>query len=235
MKKSLGTFVAIVSLIAAIGLTSSCKKTNPPVTCLSSVPDTAYVGQELLFVSCTKDAGSILWNFGDGRTAITDTARHTYSQPGTYSCSLTSSNVVGGSKYFTVVVFRPVNTWTFQGVTDSSTSATAVNDTIQTTNFSSSNTANISNLLFAFSAVPTADGTYQVVNAQFSTPGANQVAVYVSTPSGRNYGSTGNDNATATVTIKGGKVNIVLPSAMMVNVSNPNDSASLSATVTQTH
>lgn len=235
MKKSLGTCIAIISMIAAIGLTSSCKKTNPPVTCLSTVPDTAYVGQEVLFVSCTKDAGSILWNFGDGHTAITDTARHTYTQPGIYSCSLTSSNVVGASKYFTVVVLRPVNTWTFQGVTDSSTTATAVNDTIQTTNFSSGNTANISNLLFAFSALPTTDGTYQVVNAQFATPGANQVAVYVSTPSGRNYGSTGNDNASANITIRGGKVNIVLPAAMMVNVSNPNDSASLSASVLQTH
>jgi hypothetical protein len=60
------------------------------------------------------------------------------------------------------------------------------------------------------------------------------MAIYLTTPNSLNYGSTGHDNATATVTIVGGEVLISLPSAMMVNTSNPADSAALSAMIRQT-
>jgi hypothetical protein len=107
-------------------------------------------------------------------------------------------------------------------------------DTLQTSNFSSANLNNASNVVFVFSSLPTTSGSYQLVNDQFATPGAMQMAVYLTTPSGRNYGSTGSGNSSATVTVNGGKVKVSFPAVEMVNLANPADSASLSATVVQT-
>ena len=133
------------------------------------------------------------------------------------------------------MVLRPLSMWTFQGITDTAYYAAAVGgDTIQTSNFSATNISNVSNIVLIFSALPTANGSYQVINDQFSTPTATQIAVYVTTPSGRNYGSTGRDNSSATVTLIGGKVKVSLPSVMMVNLAVPSDSSALSAIVTQT-
>lgn len=234
MKKQLTTFVVFAGIIAALSFTTGCKKTPAPTTCFNSIPDTAVVGQQITFTSCTNGASSFYWLFGDGGYATTATATHTYTAPGIYNGGLTTSNGTGDTKSFKIVVLRPYNIWTFQGITDTAFSAAVVGDTLQASNFSATNLSNISNIILVFSSIPTTGGSYQVVNDQFSTPNASQIAVFVTTPSGRNYGSTGRDGSSAVVTVNGGKIKVSLPSVMMVNVAVPSDSAALSATITQT-
>jgi len=216
---------------------NSCTKSESvPTTCFDTIPDSAYVGQQLIFRSCTKNAGSFYWTFGDGTNAIADSVTHIYTAPGTYHGGLATGNGgTGNTKPFTIVVTRPLSTWSFRGVTDTASYAQGVSDTIQASNFSSANLNNVSNIVFAFSALPAIGGNYQVINAQFGgTPSSSQLAIYLTTPSGRDYGSTGNDHVTASVTVVGGKVHISIPAVEMVNVAVPSDSASLSATVIQT-
>jgi PKD repeat protein len=234
MKKHFAPLILLASFITLICV-GGCKKAAAPNTCFDAIPDSAYVGQSLTFTSCTQGATSYYWVFGDGGYAITGTATHTYTAPGSYIGSLDASNGTGSRKSFTIVVSRPVNVWAFQGVTDSSDYSQGVSDTIETTNFSSTNSSHPSNLLFVFSALPTASGSYAVINDQFGgTPSATQVAIFLTTASGRNYGSTGGDHVAATITVTGGKVRISIPAVEMVNVALPTDSASLSAIVTQT-
>lgn len=237
MKKIITSYIALVFIGFSIFFSSACRKSSsPPTACFNSIPDSAYVGQQLLFSSCTKGATSFYWTFGDGTNAITDTATHIYTAPGIYRGGLSTGNGINGTTdSFIIVVTRPLSIWTFQGASDTASFALGKSDTIQATNFSSTNLTNVSNIVFAFSALPTAAGTYQVINAQFGgTPSATQVAVYLTTPSGRDYGSTGNDHVNASVTVIGGKVHISIPAVEMVNVAVPSDSASLSATVIQT-
>ena len=235
MKKSICSILSAFCVLIPVIYMTSCSKTSPPNTCVGSVPDTAYVGQLLNFTSCTNGANSYLWNFGDGGIASTASASHTYTAPGTYQCSLTTSNGQGNTKNFTIIVLRATNLWRFQGATDTSAFATLVGDTIQTTTFSSGNLMSYSNLLFAFSSAPIDSGTYDIINDQFGTPAAHQVAIYLTTPSGNKYGSTGNDHATARVTIYGGKAMISVSSAMMANFTTPSDSSVLSAAIRQTN
>ena len=233
MKRYFSSLI-VISVIITICFTAGCKKTPAPAACFNAVPDSAWVGQSLTFTSCTQGASSYYWVFGDDGYATTATATHIYTAPGIYHGGLTASNGTGDTKSFVITVSRPTELWTFQGVTDTAYYAIGTNDTIVATNFTSTN-INASNILFVFSALPTANGSYHVINDQFGgTPSATQVAVYVSTPSGKNYGSTGNDNASATVTVVGGKVHISIPAVEMVNVALPSDSASLSASVIQT-
>jgi len=234
MKRSLASIVLLASVFVILSLSSGCTKVSAPVTCYNAIPDTAYVGQMITFSSCTNGASSYYWNFGDGGFATTATATHIYTTPGIDSGTFYTADGPGSHKNFVIHVLRPTNIWTFKGTTDTSLYAMAVNDTLEATNFSSTNVSNISNIIFSFSALPTSNGTYQVVNDLFTPPAANQVAIYLTTPNSVNYGSTGHDNATASVTIVGGKVLISLSSAMMVNTTNPSDSASLSAMIRQT-
>jgi hypothetical protein len=234
MKKYVSSLVPLIAVLIAICFTG-CQKVLPPVPCYNAIPDTVYVGQSINFSSCTTGASAYYWNFGDGGFATTASATHIYTQPGRDTGIFYASDGPGAHKTFTIVIVRPVNTWTFKGATDTSLYAAASSgDTIEVTNFTSTNFTNVSDLTFAFAAIPATAGSYQVVNDLSTPPGANQVAIYLTTPHSGNYGSTGRDNATATISIVGGKVLISLPSAMMVNVSNPNDSAALYATIRQT-
>jgi len=235
MRKIFASSIVLV-LFVVLCTTVGCKKTAAPTTCFGTVPDTAYVGETISFTSCTQGASSYYWVFGDDGYATTANATHIYTTPGIYHGGLTASNGTGDTKSFTIVVLRPVNVWTFQGATDSSAYAQGIGgDTIEATNFTNTNINNVSNIVFVFSALPTANGTYQVINDQFGgRPSSSQVAVFLTTPSGRNYGSTGNDHVSATVTVTGGKVSVSIPAVEMVNVALPSDSASLSAIITQT-
>lgn len=237
MKKVLTLSTALIFIGLTMFLASACKKSSaPPTACVNTLPDSAYVGQQLIFTSCTKGASSYYWTFGDGTNSNADSVAHIYTAPGTYHGGLATGNGGSGTtKSFTVVVTRPLSIWTFQGITDTTLYALGTSDTIQTSNFSSTNLTNISNILFVFSALPTTSGSYQVINDQFGgTPSSTQLAIYITTPSGKNYGSTGNDHVSAAVNVVGGKVYISIPAVEMVNVSQPSDSASLSATIIQT-
>lgn len=234
MKRSLASFILFASVLTVLSLSSGCSKVSAPVTCFNTIPDTTYVGQRVDFSSCTTGANSYYWNFGDGGFATTATASHIYTNPGIDTGTFYTADGPGSHKTFVIHVLRPYNIWTFKGASDTSQNAQAVNDTIQATNFTATNLTNVSAITFAFSALPTVNGSYQIVNDLFTPPAANQIAIYLTTPSGANYGSTGHDNATANITVTGGKILISLPSAMMVNTTNPADSAVLSATIRQT-
>lgn len=221
-------------LLAGFCWLTACKKTAAPAACISALPDSAFVGQRISFRSCTAGALNWYWAFGDGAYATTDSATHIYTQPGTYHGSLSASNGTGNTLPFTIVVSRPLNLWTFRGITDSSYYAlTSGGDTLETSTFSAAHPSSYSNLIFVFSSLPRSAGQYQVVNDAFSVPGPMQVAIYLSTADGRYYGSTGNDLASVQVRVNAGMVSASLPAAMMVNLDNPTDSSSLSAVLTQ--
>jgi hypothetical protein len=79
---------------------------------------------------------------------------------------------------------------------------------------------------FSFYALPTANGTYRVVNSQF--PGPNEVQVTVTDTASHFYYSTGTDNVNATVTMVKGYAGISLPKTWMISAT---DSAQVSARI----
>ena len=122
------------------------------------------------------------------------------------------------------------NGWSFKGNTYytfiskfSGDTLKAVNDTLDA----------YSTLSFIFPAVPTANGTYRVINHN-SIPAANQVTISYSTlgfPS--TFNSIGNDSVNATVTVASGKVTITVPNVNLLSSTTAIDTSVLSATVTQ--
>lgn len=91
--------------------------------------------------------------------------------------------------------------------------------------------SNACSFSFAGSATPTA-GTYKVVSV---APGTGEVMVTV-TKSGTNvYTASTVANTSATVTVNGGKITVVLPNTTVVNALTGTDSLTLSANLTQTN
>jgi len=97
----------------------------------------------------------------------------------------------------------------------------------------SSPTAN--SCIISFSALPTAGGTFKVVGfGVTSTIGANELAVNASTYSPvSSYVSSGYDNVSATVTVTGGKIKVVLPSIWMRASGSTTDSVQLTGTIVE--
>ena len=86
--------------------------------CIGVIPDTVNVMQGVDFVSCTKNANTYQWDFGDGNSAAADSVYHTYTTPGTYHGSLTTSNGQSSTKDFTIVVINnPAGYFTAGGIT----------------------------------------------------------------------------------------------------------------------
>ncbi|MDX2135361.1 MAG: PKD domain-containing protein [Saprospiraceae bacterium] len=67
------------------------------------------------FTNGSQNAGSYLWNFGDGKTSTEANPTHTYALPGTYTVSLTATNECGAStlEQMVQVIFVGTNeaTW----------------------------------------------------------------------------------------------------------------------------
>ncbi len=62
---------------------------SPPVSAaICSFTSSAYTGESVSFTSCSQNAVSLNWNFGDGGTANGASAVHTYSAAGTYTVRL---------------------------------------------------------------------------------------------------------------------------------------------------
>lgn len=70
---------AALMLIAGTG----CKK-KKPTACIDA-PKWVEVDQGFTFNSCSEDADSYEWNFGDGSNATTQNPGHTYDEIGTYT------------------------------------------------------------------------------------------------------------------------------------------------------
>lgn len=108
MKKTLPlvSFVLIISMIF-----SSCKKedSNAPTACFE-VPNEILAGTPTSFnSSCSENAISFSWDFGDGTTSTETHPGHTYAAGGSYTVSLMVIGVDGGSDETaaTVTVMAP--------------------------------------------------------------------------------------------------------------------------------
>jgi hypothetical protein len=65
----------------------------------ASVPGTATVGQAIVVGAVATDRSPVTyaWTFGDGGTADTQVAQHTYSAPGTYTVSVIAADAAGNA------------------------------------------------------------------------------------------------------------------------------------------
>lgn len=104
----------LLTFIGSLILASGCKKDQDPtqkepVPCFSAIPDSVVVDSMLTFnANCSEGAVSYLWDFGDGETATTPIATHSYYYPSTYTVILTVTNAKGQkSKSQTVTAYVP--------------------------------------------------------------------------------------------------------------------------------
>ena len=83
-------FKKLITIFGAAILMSSCTKT--PEACFSvDKGKTAKVNEEIQYdASCSKDADTYSWDFGDGTTASGSPAKHKYPNTGTYTVVLTA-------------------------------------------------------------------------------------------------------------------------------------------------
>ncbi|MEI6817176.1 MAG: PKD domain-containing protein [Bacteroidota bacterium] len=84
MKRKINT---TIGLVVALFIITSCTKT--PTACCD-VPSTGTKGQAISFnSSCSTDASTYEWDFGDGSTKSTEAnPSHTYATAGTFTVSL---------------------------------------------------------------------------------------------------------------------------------------------------
>ncbi len=91
MKKSI---YKIIFGVFSIGLFmfTSCKRTPSP--CFSADKGgVAKVNEEVQFdASCSKNASTYTWDFGDGTSITGNPAKHKYPNQGTYIVKLTEKN-----------------------------------------------------------------------------------------------------------------------------------------------
>lgn len=97
MKKH--TLVAFVALTLGLVTVTGCKKEEKTTTaCISTTASTFNTGQAVAFSSCSKEAASFLWTFGDGSTASAlENPTHTYTESGTYNVSLATTGTSGNA------------------------------------------------------------------------------------------------------------------------------------------
>ena len=120
------------------------------------------------------------------------------------------------------------NTWTFKGVKYSSATVTA-----KATAHSISAADGDHQFMVSFlSKLPATSGKYKIVF--FAPESEDEVGIYVIDTPGNPYVSTGNDNATADITVSAdGKLSVSVPEVWVSNVGKA-DSAKVSGTITET-
>ncbi len=86
------TNISIIVLIGIANLLTFC--TKPPVPCFATDKgQTSRVNEEVQFdATCTTEATSYSWNYGDGNSGTGITSKHKYQTVGTYIVTLTASN-----------------------------------------------------------------------------------------------------------------------------------------------
>ena len=88
------TFNSVTKILAisAVVFISSCTKT-PEACFVSDKGKAAKVNEEIQFsTTCSKDADTYSWNFGDGATATGTPTKHKYPIAANYTVTLTVSN-----------------------------------------------------------------------------------------------------------------------------------------------
>jgi PKD repeat protein len=227
-------YLCIIVILILLG--SGCKKdttthTSPaptpvPVACVSPLAsDTVYQRHSISFFSCTKGATSYLWNFGDGSTATTDTAIHTYSVPGTYTVTFTPSNSGGaGTPYtITITVLPSGGSWTFKGVTYTTEICGPGNYSFSA--YSYPNDSNFLSLKFDGAAITS--GTYSV----YPLPSGFPIGILLTKSTSVGYSSVGGANQTVTLTSVNG---VLTASGTNIRMGSSTDTALLTFNITQT-
>ncbi len=84
-------------LASTLFLFSGCHKDPPaPVACFSFSPQTDIApGDEVVFTSCSTDAISYNWDFGDTKSSVAANPKHSYDTPGEYTVTLVVQNKAG--------------------------------------------------------------------------------------------------------------------------------------------
>ncbi len=127
--------------------------------------------------SSSANAGSFVWNFGDGGGSTLANPTHTYTMDGTYVVTLTASNSCGSTTFTQNVV---IITSPSAGFTANTTTGCA-DLTVQFSDLSSGNTTSWS---WTFPGGTPATSTQQNPVVVYSTPGTYDVTLVASTSAG---------------------------------------------------
>ena len=132
----------------------------------------------------------------------------------------------------------PVNagSWSFKSATYTVSSAIANSNIDNSLVAISTSNGGYGQLQFFFYSLPTATGTFTVVNGAPDTTGT-QISLAMTLTKGSTYtGPTYVPNAagTATVTVTNGMMKISMPAIDVINTADSTDHSPLSATITQT-
>ena len=90
---------AVITVIAGV---------QPPTAIIGSFPGVVEVGQSVALSSeSTNSPTAISWGFDDGDTALGESVRHAWTEPGTYRIRLSVSNSGGADEAFADIVVEP--------------------------------------------------------------------------------------------------------------------------------
>jgi PKD repeat protein len=111
MKKHFALSLVAVIALFVLTLSTGCQKDSPtlgPAACITPIPSVVTIDTPLVFRSCSTGGTKYSWDFGDGQTADSSVAKHTYPNPGTYIIKLTVTNAGGSNTaIFTLQVNNP--------------------------------------------------------------------------------------------------------------------------------
>lgn len=101
--------VAIALLAVAAVSISGCKKEHKSLTsCFNPSVTETVTGQLITFTSCSLDATSYTWDFGDGVQGQGAVVTHQYSTNGTYTVTLTASGSGGTETSTKQIIIGPL-------------------------------------------------------------------------------------------------------------------------------
>lgn len=107
MKKLLLNACLAFSLAATITI-SGCKKDNPDTqACIKTTGNDYNTGQAISFTSCSEDADTYAWDFGDGTTSDNENPTHTFALSGTYEVTLVVDGPGGTSTITETITVTP--------------------------------------------------------------------------------------------------------------------------------
>jgi PKD repeat protein len=179
-----------VTLLASTGTTSNTYTQNGFIT-VYPLPTAGFTptvnGATVNFSNTSTNANAYLWNFGDGNSSLASDPSHKYTTDGTYTVTLTATNICGSitTTQEVVVVTPPTAAFT------QSASSGCAPLTVQ---FSNQSTANSTSYAWSFPG-----GTPSISNQPNPMVIWTDPGTYVVTLVSSN--SAGSSTATATITV----------------------------------
>lgn len=146
--------------------------TAPPApvidAAICSFPSSVSAGTPVNFSSCSSNATSFNWNFGDGSTATGSNVTHTYSNAGNYTVTLSVNSTYGADVATAPINVTPFQPSSFSGVYNGSADCSGSPFTGSTTVNVSGTTITMNGVLSGISFNIT--GTYNPANYTFTIP-----------------------------------------------------------------